>query len=76
MARQHILAFRDIPGVVISGIQSRTRRRAEVLASEFGIPHVCESVAELFDKTGAENRSAATAYAFQKGLATNAVLHE
>jgi predicted dehydrogenase len=54
IARQHIEAFRDVKGVVLAGIHSRTRARAEALASEFGIPAVCESVPALFDKTGAD----------------------
>jgi predicted dehydrogenase len=54
MAREHICAFADVPGVKISGIHSRTRSRAEALASEFGIPGVYDSVAELYEKTRAD----------------------
>ena len=32
MAREHGRAFRDIPGVILSGIHSRTRAKAEALA--------------------------------------------
>lgn len=54
MARQHIRAFADVPGVVMAGIHSRTRAKAEALAAEFGIGVVCDSVAELYDRTRAD----------------------
>jgi predicted dehydrogenase len=54
MAREHLRAFADVPGVVFAGIHSRTRERAEQLASEFGIQHVCDSVDELHQRTGAD----------------------
>jgi predicted dehydrogenase len=53
MAREHLRAFADVPGVILSGIQSRTRGRAEALAGEFGVIHVCDSVDELYDRTRA-----------------------
>lgn len=53
MAREHVRAFRTVPQVTVAGIQSRTRSRALALAAEFGIPHVCDSLAELHAKTGA-----------------------
>lgn len=54
MAREHIRAFSGVPGVKIAGIQSRTRARAEALAAEFGIPLVCETVSELYERTQAQ----------------------
>lgn len=54
MAREHIRAFQDVPGVQIMGIHSRTRPRAEAMAAQFGIPAVCDSVSELYDITQAE----------------------
>lgn len=54
MAREHLRAFADVPGVVLSGIQSRTRGRAEALASEFEVAHVCGSIEELHDRTRAD----------------------
>jgi predicted dehydrogenase len=54
MASEHIKAFRDIPGVELSGIFSRTSSRAEALAKEFGIGIVCNSVSELHEKTRAD----------------------
>ncbi len=47
MAREHIRAFASLPNVQIGGIFSRTRVRAEALATEFAIPVVAESVADL-----------------------------
>lgn len=54
MAREHLKAFRDVPGVELMGIIGRTRHRAEGLAREFGIPVVCDSVGELYERTKAE----------------------
>lgn len=53
-AREHIRAFADVPGATIVGIHSRTRSKAEALAKEFTIPLVCDSVAELYEKTKAD----------------------
>lgn len=47
MAREHIKAFRDVPGVTICGIYGRTRDKAEALAKEFNIPVVANSIPEL-----------------------------
>ena len=54
MAAEHIKAFRDIPGIELSGIHSRTLSRAESLAKEFGVGVVCASVGELYEKTKAK----------------------
>lgn len=54
MARQHMLAFRDIAGVKLAGIYSRTRTRANALAHEFDIPVVCGSVDELYERAEAD----------------------
>jgi predicted dehydrogenase len=54
MTTEHIKAFKDIPGVVLTGIYSRTQSRAEKLALEFGVGIVCGSIAELYEKTQAE----------------------
>jgi len=54
MAREHISAFQDIPGVKIAGISSRTRSKAETLSIGYGIPFVCDSIDELYDRTKAE----------------------
>jgi predicted dehydrogenase len=53
-AREHVRAFADVQGVVVAGIYSRTRARAEALAGEFGIETVAGSVPELYEKTRAE----------------------
>jgi predicted dehydrogenase len=54
MAREHVRAFRDVPGAEVAGIYSRTRGRAEALAAEFRIPSVCDTAAELFERTAAD----------------------
>ncbi len=54
MAREHIRAFQNIPGVEITGIHSRTRSRAEALAKEFHISNVCDSIPQLYEKTIAD----------------------
>ncbi len=54
MAREHIRAFQDIPGVEITGICSRTRSRAAALASEFNLPNICDSIPKLFEKAAAD----------------------
>lgn len=53
MAREHLRAFQDVPGVVLAGVLSRTREKAERLAAEFGIGVVAGSVDELFERTAA-----------------------
>jgi predicted dehydrogenase len=53
MSREHLKAFRDVPGVSLAGIHSRTRARAQALAKEFGVPLVADSIAELHAKSKA-----------------------
>lgn len=54
MATEHAKAFADVPGVELAGIFSRTRARAEKLAADHRIARVCDSVDELYAKTGAD----------------------
>jgi predicted dehydrogenase len=54
MAREHIRAFLDIEQIKVVGIHSRTRVRATDLASEFDLPEVCNSIAELYYRTRAQ----------------------
>ena len=54
MSREHIRVFQDVPGIEITGINSRTQSRAEELAREFHLPNVCSSITELFEKTAAD----------------------
>ena len=54
MAREHIRALADVPGVVLSGIHSRTRARAEALAKELEVGLVCDSIEELHDRSHAD----------------------
>lgn len=53
MAREHLRAFGDVPGVALAGISSRTREKAERLAAEFSIGVVADGVAELYERTAA-----------------------
>jgi predicted dehydrogenase len=53
MAREHARAFRDIPGVDLAGVWSRTPERAEALGAELSLPGVAHSIEELFHKTRA-----------------------
>lgn len=53
MAAEHARAFKDIDGVCVAGVASRTRSRAEVFAREFGIPQVFDTVDALYDQTHA-----------------------
>ena len=54
MAREHARAFRDVPGVSLVGIHSRTQARAEALAAELAIPLVCTSIPELYERSRAD----------------------
>ena len=54
MTAAHMQAFKDIESVELSGIVSRTRAKAEALAQEFGVRHVCDSIEELYDRTEAD----------------------
>jgi len=53
MAEEHLRAFAGLPGVVIAGIHSRTRARAEKLAASYNAA-VYDSVSELYQKTNAD----------------------
>jgi predicted dehydrogenase len=54
MMREHIKAFRDVPGVALAGIWNRTRNKAAALASEFGISVVADNIASLHEQTKAD----------------------
>jgi len=54
MTREHLKAFQDIDGVETSGIHSRTRIRAEKIATDFGVHSVCDSIAQLYEETKAD----------------------
>ncbi len=54
MAREHIRAFNDIDGVTVVGIHSRTRARAEGLASEFHVAGVYDSIDDMYKGTAAD----------------------
>jgi predicted dehydrogenase len=48
IAREHAKAFRDIPGVYLVGVASRTATNARTFAEEFGIPIVSANVKDLY----------------------------
>jgi predicted dehydrogenase len=54
MSAAHMQAFKDIKGVELSGIVSRTRAKAEALAQGFGVRNVCDSIEELYESTEAD----------------------
>jgi predicted dehydrogenase len=54
MAREHIKAFSNLPNVSIVGVYSRTKSKAIVLADEFDIPYVANSVKELYEETNSD----------------------
>ena len=54
MATEHAKAFSGLPGVTLEGVFSRTRARAEQLASSYPGMVVCDSMGELYGRTGAD----------------------
>ena len=54
MSREHVRAFKGLPDLELAGIISRTRSKAEALAGEYNISHVCDSIDELYNKTKAD----------------------
>ena len=54
MTREHIRAFKGLPGVELSGVFSRTKIKADALATEFSVLHVCDSIRDLYNKTNAD----------------------
>jgi predicted dehydrogenase len=54
MTLEHLKAFKDIPGVELAGIYSRTQDRAEKLANALGVTNVCNSIDQLYAKTKAD----------------------
>ena len=53
MAEEHMRAFASLPDVIIAGVYSRTRERAEKLAAVHGT-QVYDSVSDLYSKTKAD----------------------
>ena len=50
IAHQHLEVTRDIDNIMIVGITSRTRSKAEVLSSKYRIPNVATDISELVTK--------------------------
>lgn len=70
MAGEHARAFADVPGVTVAAFHSRTRARAEQLAAQFPGARVCDSIAELYEKTRAELVVAAVSVLAMKPVAS------
>lgn len=51
MNSEHLKAFKDVSNVEVRGVFSRTRSRAQALADQTGIDAVCDSIAELYERT-------------------------
>jgi predicted dehydrogenase len=49
IASQHLQVLRHIRGIEVAGITSRTREKAELLASEFEIQHVADNLKDLVE---------------------------
>jgi predicted dehydrogenase len=54
MAKEHARAFGSLPNLKVAGLTSRTRAKADALASELGIPVVADSIDELHALTNAD----------------------
>lgn len=54
MAKEHLKAFNALIDVKLVGIHSRTKEKAEALAKQFHIDHVCDSISDLYKKTNAD----------------------
>ena len=50
IAREHLNVLRSMPDLQLAGIASRTRAKAESLASEFGIAMVTDRASELLEQ--------------------------
>ncbi|MBU1196091.1 MAG: Gfo/Idh/MocA family oxidoreductase [Proteobacteria bacterium] len=50
IAVEHLKVIRDIDGLQVVGITSRTRAKAETLAAEFNIPSICDSIEALVER--------------------------
>ncbi len=54
MSKEHLKAFSKIKNVNLSGIYSRTRSKSELLASEFHIENIYNSIEDLYQNTKAD----------------------
>lgn len=54
MTVEHLKAFKDIDGVICSGITSRTKSRAQEVAINYGVSTVYDSVSEMYERTKAD----------------------
>jgi len=54
MAQEHIKVFSSISGVQVVGIYSRTKSKAQSVATQFGLAVVAETISDLYEKTKAD----------------------
>lgn len=54
MSEEHIKVFSAMDNFIVSGIHSKTREKAELIAKKFKIPIVANSVSDLYEKTKAD----------------------
>jgi predicted dehydrogenase len=54
MAQEHIKVFSSIKSVNVVGIHSRTKSKAQSVATLFDIPFVAETIADLYENTKAD----------------------
>lgn len=54
MTREHIRAFKDVPGIEVVGITNRTRTKAVALAADLGVPAVYDTIGEMWLGSGAD----------------------
>jgi predicted dehydrogenase len=54
MAQEHIKVFSSINGVKVVGIHSRTKSKAQAVATQFDIPFVATKITDLYENTKAD----------------------
>jgi predicted dehydrogenase len=75
MACEHARSLRDIPGVSLSGVCSRTRGRAEKFAQDFDVGGVCGDIESLWASTGADLLVVAVSELATIGVCESAFAH-
>ena len=54
MSEEHIKVFSAMDNFIVSGIHSKTREKAELIAKKYKIPTVANSISDLYKKTKAD----------------------
>ena len=73
MARHHLAAWSQQPDCQVVAIYNRTLSKAQALAQEFGIPHVCEQVGALIGREDLDAVSIAMPHNLHHPLALAAI---